>query len=95
MQNQISAKLRSALVMEVFKKSLMLSHESAKKSAAISLIDTDIDDIADGIMKTLDIAACAIEACAGVYLLAKFVQKAAWVAFWTVIGECNYTQNFE
>ena len=92
MQNQISAKLRSALVMEIFKKSLKLSHENAKESAAITLISTDIDDITDGIATSFDIVAGATEALAGVYLLTKFVQKAAWVAFWTVIRKCCYSE---
>jgi hypothetical protein len=84
MQNEISAKLRSALVMEIFKKSLLLPHDEAKESAAVSLLSSEIGAIVDGVMKIFDIFAGIAEALVGVYLLQSFVQDGASIGLWTI-----------
>lgn len=81
MQNKVAAKVRSALVMEIFKKSLLLPYENARESAAVSLMSRDIDGIVNGIAKTFDIIMGSVEAGFGAYMVANLIQDAAQISY--------------
>ncbi len=87
LQYRLTTKLRGAIVMALFKKSLTLTNANAKESAAVSLMSTDIDGIVEGIPKIHKIISGLIEACVGVYILTTFVSAGAAIAVGTIICE--------
>ncbi|POR35875.1 ABC transporter, transmembrane domain, type 1 [Tolypocladium paradoxum] len=69
--------LRGALVSSILNKALHLDLETAKKSAAVTLMSTDIDAIALGLTYFHDIWTSVIELALGIYFLATIVGGAS------------------
>lgn len=65
-------KLRGALVSHIIAKTHRLSISDAKKSAAVTLMSTDIESIATGLPRCFDLPVGLVEVGLGVYCLSRF-----------------------
>lgn len=70
---------RGILVSAIFKHTLELDFATAKKSAAVTLMSTDVDNIEAGFVIMHNIWAGVIELGIGVYLLSRYVGAAAFL----------------
>lgn len=70
---------RGMLVTAIFKHTLELDLATAKKSAAVTLMSTDVDSIGTGFVTMHDLWAGIIELAIGVYLLARYVGPATFL----------------
>ena len=92
LEYRLATKIRGALVMTLFQKSLTITYADAKESAAVSLMSTDIDGIVEGIPHLCKMIAGLIEACVGVYILTTFVKAAAAIAVGAILCKCTNTR---
>ena len=81
---------RGMLVSAVFKHTLELDLTTAKKSAAVTLMSTDVDSIGSAFVIMHDLWAGIIELAIGVYLLARYVGAAAFLISVPAVRECTY-----
>ncbi|KAH6657974.1 putative ABC multidrug transporter [Truncatella angustata] len=70
---------RGMLVSAIFKQTLELDLATAKKSAAVTLMSTDVDSIEAGFVMMHDLWAGVLELGIGVFLLARYVGAAAFL----------------
>lgn len=77
---RFTALFRSLLVTEIYKKTFSLSYTEAQKTAATSLMSTDIEALIQLIPKSLEFCESLIEVPVYWYLLSTFVGKAAILA---------------
>lgn len=70
---------RGMLVSAIFKQTLELDLATAKKSAAVSLMSTDVDNIEAGFVMMHDLWAGVFELGIGVFLLSRYVGAAAFL----------------
>ena len=70
---------RGMLVSAVFKQTLALDLTTVKKSAAVTLMSTDVDNIEAGFVMMHDLWAGILELAIGVFLLARYVGAAAFL----------------
>lgn len=70
---------RGMLVSAIFQHTLELDLATAKKSAAVTLMSTDVDNIEAGFVMMHDLWAGIIELGVGVFLLARYVGAAAFL----------------
>lgn len=70
---------RGQIVSSILQKTLLLSLPEAKKSAAITLMSTDMNSIQSGINLFHEIWASIIELGIGIYLLATLVGGASFL----------------
>ncbi|KAJ6443435.1 Cyclic peptide transporter [Purpureocillium lavendulum] len=71
--------VRGGMVTLIFSKALDLDVATAKESAAVTLMSTDIDGIAAGLQKVHDIWSSVIELGLGIYLLQRQVGAACFL----------------
>lgn len=79
--------LRGQLVSAIFKKTLRLNLAEAKKSAAVTLMSSDISSIEGSFTVLYDIWAGILELGVGVYLLARLVGQACFLVIIPAIGK--------
>jgi hypothetical protein len=65
--------IRGSLVSVIYSQTLRLPCDSAKSSAALTLMSTDVDRIALTAQKAFDLWACPIEIAVAIFLLAREV----------------------
>lgn len=70
---------RGMLVSAIFKHTLELDLATAKQSAAVTLMSTDVDSIGAAFTTIHDLWVGIIELAIGVYLLARYVGPAAFL----------------
>lgn len=70
---------RGILVSAIFGRTLDLDLATAKKSAAVTLMSTDVDNIEAGFVMMHDLWAGILELGIGVFLLARYVGAAAFL----------------
>jgi ATP-binding cassette, subfamily C (CFTR/MRP), member 1 len=70
---------RGMLVSAIFKHTLELELAIAKKSAAVTLMSTDVDSIEAGFVMMHDLWAGVLELGIGIFLLARYVGAAAFL----------------
>lgn len=70
---RLITRVRGGLVAQIFDKVLLLPQAEAKKSAAMTLMDADIDGIAAGVPRLYELAMTVLEVALGTYLLSQFV----------------------
>lgn len=70
---------RGMLVSAIFKHTLDLDFATSKKSAAVTLMSTDVDSIEAGFVTMHDLWAGVIELGIGVFLLSRYVGAAAFL----------------
>lgn len=81
--------VRGGLVSLIFTKVIDLDAVTAKESAAVTLMSTDIDGIASGLQKIHDIWASIIELAIGIYLLERQIGSACFIIL--VPAACTLT----
>ncbi|OAA69266.1 ABC transporter, transmembrane domain, type 1 [Akanthomyces lecanii RCEF 1005] len=81
LMNRHVTRLRGGLVSFLFHKVHHLTEIEAKKVAAVTLMTADIDGIALGVPKALDIPFGILEISLGIFLLSRFVKIAALAVF--------------
>lgn len=77
LMNRHVTRLRGGLVALMFHKVHRLSENEAKKVAAVTLMTADIDGIAAGVIKCLDIPFSVVEISLGIFILSRFIDVAA------------------
>lgn len=80
--------LRGQLVSLVFEKTLRLNLGNGSKSAAVTLMSTDIDGVVSGLTILHDIWAGVIELGLAIFLLATLVGGASFLVVVPAISEC-------
>lgn len=79
MNHRLVTRLRGLLVAQVLSKSHKLTQAEAKKSAAVTLISTDIDSIAMGVPQIYEIPFNILDVCLGMGTLSFFVERASLI----------------
>lgn len=74
---QLVTAARGTLISQITRKNLAISQQEARKSAAATLMSTDVDGLADGIPKLQDTWACFVEIGVAVYFLSTTIGKGA------------------
>ncbi|KAJ6785368.1 hypothetical protein PWT90_04529 [Aphanocladium album] len=83
---RIVTRLRGALVTHISDKNSRLPQTEAKKSAAMTLMSTDIDGIADGLPQIYELVMTSIEVALGIWFLSRFVGKSCFVILAPVVA---------
>lgn len=91
LSNRLTTRVRGILVTEMLEKCHHISQSEAKKSAAITLMSTDMENIASDIGAVYLIPIALIEVCLATYFLSFFVGQGCFVilfplAFSTLFG---------
>ncbi|OAR05900.1 hypothetical protein LLEC1_02682 [Akanthomyces lecanii] len=76
---RIVTRLRGALVTQISEKNARLPQVEAKKSAAITLMSTDVDGVANGLPRIYQLIMTFFEVGLGMYFLAGFVGESFFV----------------
>lgn len=79
--------VRGGLVALIFARALELDAATAKDSAAVTLMSTDIDGIASALQKVHDIWASVIELGLAVFLLERQIGPACFLILIPAVGE--------
>lgn len=79
--------VRGVLTALIFEKTLRLNHSEAQQAAAVTLMSTDIDGIATGLPELHNVWGNFVEIAIGIYLLARTVGRAAFVAVFPALGK--------
>lgn len=83
--NQYTTRARGGLISMLFYKVHRVTQSEAKQAAAPSLMNADIDGVANGIPKCFDVIFGAIELGLGIYVLSQFIEIAALAIFGPVV----------
>ncbi|KAJ4145421.1 hypothetical protein LMH87_004273 [Akanthomyces muscarius] len=83
---RIVTRLRGALVTHLSEKNARLPQSEAKKSAAITLMSTDVDGIAGGLPRIYELAVTFFEVGLGIYFLSDFVGQSCFVVLAPLIA---------
>ena len=83
--------VRGMLVGAIFSKLLRIPYSSSDRSAAITLMSTDIEGIASGIPLLHEIWVTVIELGLGIYLLSRIVKAACLLVFIPTASEFGPT----
>jgi len=78
-------------VSHIIRKNLSITHQEAKKSAAATLMSTDIDGLSTGIPKLQDTWACFVEIGLATYFLSTIVGKGAFLIIVPALRTWNHT----
>lgn len=79
--------VRGSLVTLIFAKAIDLDAATAKDSAAVTLMSTDIDGIASALQKVHDIWASIIELGLAIYLLQRQIGPACFLILIPAVGK--------
>ncbi|KAM3536277.1 hypothetical protein MY4038_000435 [Beauveria bassiana] len=88
--NRLATKVRGALIAKLMDKTHKISEREAEKSAALTHMSFDIEDIARGFSNFIDIPMVFLEVAAGVFLLSRFIGASCFFALLPVLGT-NYS----
>lgn len=83
--NRYETRVRGGIISLLFDKVHYLPENEAKKTAAATLMEADVEGIISGIPVCLDIPFGIMEVGLGVYVLSRFIQLAAFTAFGPVV----------
>ncbi|OAA75848.1 ABC multidrug transporter [Akanthomyces lecanii RCEF 1005] len=83
--NRLITQIRGALIGNLFEKNHSLSEEEAKKSAALTLMSTDIDAIASGLPQCIEIPVTVAETGLGIYFLSFFIGYSCVIILFPVL----------
>lgn len=73
--------VRGMLVGAIFAKLLRLPYSSAERSAAVTLMSTDIEGIARGLPMLHELWVRVLELVLGIYLLSRLIKEACLLVF--------------
>ncbi|KAK3185575.1 hypothetical protein K4F52_005675, partial [Lecanicillium sp. MT-2017a] len=76
---RLVSKARGTLISQILRKNLAINHQEAKKSAAATLMSTDVDGLSDGIPKLQDTWACFVEIGLAIFFLHTKVGNGAFL----------------
>ncbi|KAM3544593.1 hypothetical protein ARSEF1564_002461 [Beauveria bassiana] len=86
LMNRFVTRMRGGLVTLVIHKSHRITEEEAKRSAAVTLMTTDIDGITTGIPQCLQISIGILEIVLGMYVLSRFTGISAFSVFGPLVA---------
>lgn len=86
LSNRLAAQVRGGLIAQLMEKTHHLGEKEAKRSAVLTHMSSDIEDIAKGIINFIDIPMSVVETALGVYLLSRFIDAACFFVLFPVIG---------
>ena len=88
MNYRLATLFRGILVGAIIAKTLVLPYTSDQRSAAVTLMSTDIELIVGGIPLLHETWIRVAELGVGIYLLSTAVGAASFLVFFPTIGEC-------
>lgn len=83
--NQYTTRARGGLIAMLFYKVHRVTQSEAKQAAAPTLMNADVDGVANGIPRCFDVLFGAIELGLGIYVLSYFIEIAALAIFAPVV----------
>ncbi|KAJ6781974.1 hypothetical protein PWT90_01260 [Aphanocladium album] len=84
--NGFATKIRGALIAKLMDKTHKLSEREAKKSAVLTHMSSDIEDVAKGLTNFIDIPMVILEVAAGVFFLSRFIGSSCFFVLLPVLG---------
>ncbi|KAJ4151579.1 hypothetical protein LMH87_012269 [Akanthomyces muscarius] len=84
--NRLAVKVRGAHVAKLMDKTHKLSEREAKKSAVLTHMSSDIEDIAKGLTNFIDIPMVILEVVVGVFFLSRFIGASCFFVLLPVLG---------
>ncbi|OAA80139.1 ABC multidrug transporter [Akanthomyces lecanii RCEF 1005] len=84
--NRLAVKVRGALIAKLMDKTHKLSEREAKKSAVLTHMSSDIEDIAKGLTNFIDIPMVLLEVVVGVFFLSRFISFSCFLVLLPVLG---------
>ena len=84
--NRLAVKVRGALIGKLMDKTHELSEREAKKSAVLTHMSSDIEDIAKGLTNFIDIPMVILEVVVGVFFLSRFIGASCFFVLLPVLG---------
>lgn len=94
MNNRFVTKARGVLVSQMMQKNLLLCQEEAAKSAAVTLMSTDVEGIASALPSIHEAWASVVELSVGVYLLSTIVKEASFLVMLPAISMYYWSLHF-
>ncbi|KAJ4148140.1 hypothetical protein LMH87_002624 [Akanthomyces muscarius] len=89
--NRFITKVRGGVVAQLMEKTHVLSERDAKKSAVLTHIDTDMDELIRSLASFIDVPLTIFEVGLGVYLLSKFIGSSCFFVLLPVLGTNIYS----
>ncbi|OAA75681.1 ABC multidrug transporter [Akanthomyces lecanii RCEF 1005] len=89
--NRFITKVRGGVVAQLMEKTHALSERDAKKSAVLTHIDTDMDELLRSLASFIDIPLTIFEVGLGVYLLSRFIGSSCFFVLLPVLGTNIYS----
>ncbi|KAM3532890.1 hypothetical protein MY4038_003803 [Beauveria bassiana] len=86
LMNRFVTRMRRGLVTLIIHKAHSITEEEAKRSAAVTLMTTDIDGITTGIPQCLQIPIGILEIVLGMYVLSRFIGISAFSVFGPLVA---------
>ncbi|KGQ10238.1 Canalicular multispecific organic anion transporter 2 [Beauveria bassiana D1-5] len=86
LMNRFVTRMRGGLVTLIIHKAHSITEEEAKRSAAVTLMTTDIDGITTGIPQCLQIPIGILEIVLGMYVLSRFIGISAFSVFGPLVA---------
>ncbi len=90
MNTRMITKTRGVLISQILRKTFVLDYEEAKKSAALTLMSTDIEGISRVLPKVHEAWAGLIELGVGIYLLSTIVKEASILVIIPALGMLQF-----
>lgn len=88
LSNRLATQVRGGLVTELMEKTHRLREQEAKKSAVLTHMSSDIEEVAQGLTNFVDIPLSLFEVTAGILVLSRFIGQSCFFALVPVIT-CN------
>lgn len=79
LSSRLVTRLRGALVTQLFDKNAKIPQSEARRAAALTLMSTDVDGVADGLPELFELFMTPVEVGLGTYFLSRFVGKSSFV----------------
>lgn len=80
LNDRLATKTRGVLVSQIFRKALNLDRDEANKSAAVSLMSTDVAGIVTTLRLLTEAWAGLIELAIGIYILSTIIKQSAFLS---------------
>ncbi|KAK8141736.1 hypothetical protein G3M48_009985 [Beauveria asiatica] len=84
--NRLATKVRGALIAKLMDKTHKISEREANKSAVLTHMSSDIEDIAKGLTNFIDIPMVFLEVAVGVFFLSRFIGASCFFVLLPVLG---------
>lgn len=81
--------VRGVLLGAILGKSLTLAHDNPERNTVVSLMTTEIENVATGLRMTHETWVNVIEVALGIYLLWRIVGAAAFFVLFPTLRKCN------